>query len=54
MFYFYFLFGFYRSIVLFVVTTENPERKCGNEDDKIFKEEKSIEISKSLGLIKNL
>ena len=28
--------------------------KCKNEDEKIFKEEKSIEILKTLGLIENI
>ena len=28
--------------------------KCRNEDDKIFKEEESIEILKVLGLIENI
>ena len=28
--------------------------KCKNEDEKIFKEEKSIEILKILGLIENI
>ena len=28
--------------------------KCKNEDEKIFKEEESIEISKILGLFKNI
>ena len=28
--------------------------KCKNEDEKIFKEEESIEILKILGLIENL
>ena len=28
--------------------------KCENEDEKLFKEEKSIEILKILGLIKNI
>ena len=28
--------------------------KCKNEDDKIFKEEESIEILKILGLINNI
>ena len=28
--------------------------KCGNEDEKIFKEEDSIEILKILGLVNNI
>ena len=28
--------------------------KCKNEDEKLFKEEESIEISKFFGLIKNI
>ena len=28
--------------------------KCGNEDDKIFKKEESIELLKILGLFKNV
>ena len=28
--------------------------KCGSEDEKIFKEEKSIEILKIFGLINNM
>ena len=28
--------------------------KCKNEDEKIFKEEESIEISKIIGLINNI
>ena len=28
--------------------------KCKNEDEKIFKEEESIEILKTLGLIENI
>ena len=28
--------------------------KCGSEDEKIFKEEESIEILKNLGLINNM
>ena len=28
--------------------------KCGNEDEKIFKEEESTEILEVLGLIKNI
>ena len=28
--------------------------KCKNEDEKIFKEEESVEILKILGLIKNI
>ena len=30
------------------------DSKCGNENEKIFKEEESFEISKILGLIKNM
>ena len=28
--------------------------KCKNEDEKIFREEESIEISKIIGLLKNI
>ena len=28
--------------------------KCKNEDEKLFKEEKSVEISKIFGLIENI
>ena len=28
--------------------------KCNNEDEKLFKEKKSIEISKTFGLINNI
>ena len=38
-----------KAIVLSIVCS-----KCGNKDENIFKEEKSKEILKILGLIKNI
>ena len=38
-----------KKIVLFVICS-----KCGNADEKIFKEKESIEILEILGLIKNI
>ena len=38
-----------KTLVLFVICN-----KCKNEDEEIFKEEDSIEISKILGLIENI
>ena len=40
---------FKKTIVLSIVCS-----KCGNKDENIFKEEKSKEILKILGLIKNI
>ena len=40
---------FKKTIVLAIVCS-----KCGNKDENIFKEEKSKEILKILGLIKNI
>ena len=38
-----------KTLVLSIICS-----KCRNEEDKIFKEEKSIEILKTLGLIENI
>ena len=38
-----------RAVVLSIICS-----KCKNEDEKIFKEEESIEILKILGLIENI
>ena len=38
-----------KTLVLSIICS-----KCKNEDEKIFKEEESIEILKILGLIKNI
>ena len=38
-----------KTLVLSIICS-----KCKNEDDKIFKEEESIEILKILGLINNI
>ena len=40
---------FKKTLVLSVICS-----KCENEDGNIFKEEESMEISKILGLIKNI
>ena len=40
---------FEKHFLFFIFCTE-----CGNENEKIFKEEESIEILKILGLIKNI
>ena len=39
---------FSKKIILSIILS-----KCGNEDERIFKEEESIEILKILGLIKD-
>ena len=38
-----------KTLVLSIICS-----KCKNEDEKIFKEEESIEILKTLGLIENI
>ena len=38
-----------KALVLYIIFS-----KCKNEDEKIFKEEESIEILKILGLINNI
>ena len=38
-----------KTLVLSIICS-----KCRNEEDKIFKEDKSIEILKTLGLIENI
>ena len=38
-----------KSLVLFIIWST-----CKNEDEKIFKEEESIEILKILGLVENI
>ena len=38
-----------KTLVLSIICS-----KCKNEDEKIFKEEKSIKISKIIGLINNI
>ena len=43
------LYIFEKTLVLFIICS-----KCKNEHEKIFKEEKSIEILKILGLIENI
>ena len=40
---------FEKTLFLFIISS-----KCKNEDEKVFKEEESIEILKILGLIKNV
>ena len=40
---------FEKTLVLSIICS-----KCKNEDEKIFKEEESIEILKILGLIENI
>ena len=40
---------FARTLVFSIIYS-----KCENEDEKVFKEEESIEIIKILGLIKNI
>ena len=40
---------FIKTLVLSMICSN-----CGKEDKKIFKEERSIETSKILGLIKNI
>ena len=40
---------FVKTLLLSIVCS-----KCNNEDEKMFKEEESIEISKDLGLINNI
>ena len=39
----------YKTLVLSIICG-----KCINEDEKVFKEEKSIEILKILGVIRNM
>ena len=41
--------NFPKKLVLFIIC-----RKCGNEDEKIFKEEESVGLLKIIGLIKNI
>ena len=43
------LYLFERKLVLSMIC-----RKCKSEDEKLFKEEESIEILKILGLIENI
>ena len=38
-----------KTLVLFIICSE-----CKNEDEKLFKEEESIEILEILGLIENI
>ena len=42
-------YNFEKTLVFPVICS-----KCNNEDEKIFKEEESVEILKNLGLIKNI
>ena len=42
-------YNFAKTLVLSIICS-----KCENEDEKIFKEEESIEILKVLSLIKNI
>ena len=43
------LYIFGKTLVLSIICS-----KCKNEDEKIFKEEESIEILKILGLVENI
>ena len=43
------LYVFNKKFVIYIICD-----KCGSNDDKVFKEEESIEILKVLGLIDNI